>query len=102
MTYVIDTKSKRHLSARLATGIAVCALLALGTFATSASAADHRGGHGGGGHRGGGGGGYRGGYNGGYYAAPPVVYGPDYGYAPPVVYGPVIGINLPGVSIGVR
>jgi hypothetical protein len=110
MTYSIDTKSKRNLSTRLATGIAISALLALGMFATSASAADHGRGHGGGGHRGGGGGGHRGGhgggygggYNGGYYGGPPVVYGPDYGYPPPVVYGPGIGINLPGVSIGVR
>ncbi len=43
---------------------------------------------------------------GGYYAAPPVVYGGGYYpyYAPPpVVYGPGIGVgvNLPGVSIGV-
>ena len=28
-------------------------------------------------------------------------YGSPYYYPPPVVYGPGIGINLPGVSIGI-
>jgi hypothetical protein len=38
------------------------------------------------------------------WGGPPVVYGaPAYGYAPPpVVYGPQIGINLPGISIGIN
>jgi hypothetical protein len=35
-----------------------------------------------------------------------VIYGSPYrygyGYPPPVVYGPGIGINLPGVSIGIH
>jgi hypothetical protein len=93
MTWIVGTM-KHRLSAKLAGGIAVAAVLALGAFAPAANAAwhdDHRG------H--------------GYYGAPPVVYGsPYYGngyygggyYAPPVVYGPGIGIGLPGVSIGIR
>jgi hypothetical protein len=99
MTHIIDTAPKRRLSAKLAAGIAVSALLALGAFATPASADwdhDH--------------GGYHHNWNGGYYHAPPVVYGSPYGngyygspyYAPPVVYGPGIGINLGGVGIGIR
>jgi hypothetical protein len=103
MTQIINIASKRRLSARLLGGLAVSALLALGTFATPAHAdwnGDQREYH----HN----------WNGGYYRAPPVVYGsPYYGggyngyygspyYAPPVVYGPGIGINLPGVNIGIR
>ena len=99
MTRSIDTTSKHRLSARLAAGIAISAMLALGTFAAPASAdwnGDYRGGY----HN----------WNGGYYAAPPVVYGSPYGngyygspyYAPPVVYGPGIGINLGGIGIGIR
>jgi len=99
MTWSIDTTSKRHLSVKLAGGIAISALLALGAFATPASADwnnDHRGYH----HY----------YNGGYYRAPPVVYGSPYNngyygspyYAPPVVYGPGIGISLPGINIGIQ
>jgi hypothetical protein len=44
--------------------------------------------------------GYNYGWTGGYYGAPPVVYGDPYayGYYPP----PGVGINLPGVSIGIR
>jgi hypothetical protein len=40
------------------------------------------------------------GWSGGYYPAPPVVYGDPYayGYYPP----PGVGINLPGVHIGIR
>ena len=98
MTYTIDTTPKRRLSAKLAAGIAISALLALGTFAAPASAdwnSDH---------------GYRHNWSGGYYNAPPVVYGSSYGngyygspyYAPPVVYGPGIGISLPGINIGIR
>ena len=100
MTWFIDTTSKRRLSAKLAGGLAISALLALGTFATAASAEDrgeHRGDH------------YHN-WNGGYYNAPPVVYGSPYGngyygapyYSPPVVYGPSVGISLPGVNIGIR
>jgi hypothetical protein len=99
MTRIIDTTSKRRLSAKFAGGAAIAALLALGAFATPASAdwdRDHRGGY----HN----------WNGGYYGAPPVVYGSPYGngyygspyYAPPVVYGPGVGINLGGVGIGIR
>jgi hypothetical protein len=98
MTWIIDTKSKRRLSAKLAAGLVISAILALGIFAGSASA------QWGGGRR------YHH-WNGGYYPAPPVVYGSQYGssyygydndpyqYPPPVVYGPGIGINLPGVGI---
>jgi hypothetical protein len=99
MTWNIDSTSKRRPSAKLAGGIAISALLALGAFATPASADwnnDHRGYH----HN----------WNGGYYRSPPVVYGSSYGngyygspyYAPPVIYGPGVGISLPGVSIGIR
>lgn len=99
MTRIIDTNSRRRLSARLAAGIAISAILALGAFAAPANAewdGNHRGEH----HN----------WNGGYYGAPPVVYGSPYGgayygspyYAPPVVYGPGVGISLPGVNIGIR
>jgi hypothetical protein len=99
MTQIIDTTSKRRLSARFAGGLAISALLALGTFAPPASA-DWNGDHGS----------YHHNWNGGYYRAPPVVYGSSYGngyygspyYAPPVVYGPAIGINLGGIGIGIR
>jgi len=91
MTCSNDTGSKRRLSATIVTGLAFSAVLALGTFATSALADDHRGWHGD--HHG---------YYGGYYGAPPVVYGSPYYYPPPVVFGPGIGINLPGVSVGIR
>jgi hypothetical protein len=88
------TISKRHLSAKLAAGIAISAILAVGTFATPASAEHQEGRN----------------WNGGYYNAPPVVYGSSYGngyygspyYAPPVVYGPGVGISLPFVGIGIR
>ena len=97
MTQVNDTTSKRHLLAKLMGGVTISTLLALGAFATPASAdwnGEHR---------------YHN-WNGGYYHAPPVVYGSPYGYgyygspyyAPPVVYGPGIGISLPGISIGIQ
>jgi hypothetical protein len=92
MTCIIDTKSKRHLSLKLAAGLAISAVLVLGTVATSASAEGRRDDHRGGDHRG-----YRGdsGWTGGYYSAPPVVYAPAPYYGPPpVVYGPGIGINI--------
>ena len=100
MTCTIDSKSKRRLPAKLAAGLAISAVLVLGTFVASASAADHRYDHRGRGYD------HGGGYGGAYYAPPPVVYGsPYYGspyYAPPpVVYGPAVGVNLPGVSIGI-
>ena len=112
MTCVIDIKSKRRLSAKVAAGLAISTVLVLGTLVAPASADEHRGAD----HRGGGdhrgverrdghgydGHGYDGhGYDGGrgnYYRAPPVVYGAPYsspyGYPPPVVYGPGIGINI--------
>ncbi len=100
MTRIIDTKSKRSLSAKLAARFAISAMLALGISAVPANASGHY-------HY----------YNGGYYRAPPIVYGSPYGgsyygssyyggspyyYAPPVVYGPSIGISLPFVGIGIR
>jgi len=104
MTWIIDTKSKRHLSAKLGAGLAISAFLVLGTLVASASAEEHGGGGHPSGYRGGHGGGYGRGYGGGggryYYRAPPVVYGSPYYYPPPVIY-PGIGITLPGVSIGV-
>jgi len=99
MTCIINTPSKRRLSAKLAAGVVISAMLGLGTFAAPANAdwdghdRDQ----------------YN--WNGGYYQAPPVVYGSSYGssyygyapaYYPPVVYGPSVGINLPGFSIGIR
>ncbi len=100
MTCNIDTKSKRRRSAKLAAGIAISAVLALGTFAAPASAdwdGHHR-------HR------EHHGWDGGYYRAPPVVYGSPYRsnyygspyYSPPVVYAPGFGVSLPGISIGIR
>ena len=94
MTRIIDTTSKRSLSAKLAAGLAISALLAVGTLAAPASARTYN-------HY----------YNGGYYRAPPVVYGSPYGssyygyapaYYPPVVYGGGIGISLPFVGINIR
>jgi uncharacterized membrane protein len=97
LTWITHTNSGCRLSAKLAAGFAISALLAVGTFAVPANARDHDDGD-------------RRGWSGGYYAAPPVVYGSTYGggyygspyYAPPVVYGPGVGVNLPGVSIGIR
>jgi hypothetical protein len=101
MTRIVNSNAKRRRSAKLAAGLVIAAVLALGTFATSASADERWGEH----H------GYHHNWNGGYYQAPPVVYGSPYGYGyygspyyspPPVVYGPGIGISLPGVNIGIR
>ncbi len=95
MTRIIDTTPQYRLSAKLAAGFAICALLALGIFAGSANARYY----------------YHHYYNGGYYRAPPVVYGSPYRGAyygspyynpPPVVYGPNIGINLPFLNLGVH
>jgi hypothetical protein len=78
--------------ARLAVSVAVSAVVAFGITAGTANARwdhpEHN-------YRG-----YHHGWTGGYYAAPPVVYGDpySYGYYPP----PGVGINLPGVSIGIR
>ena len=70
MTRIIDTKSKSLMA-----GLAISALLAVGTFAPPASAAsaDQQNLP----------------YGYGYYAAPPVAYGAPYGYgyyAPPHAY----------------
>ncbi len=102
MTYIIDSKSKRRLSAKLAAGLAISAFLVLGTFVASASAQERHDDRGGWDHRG-----EHNSWNGGYYSAPPVVYGTPYVYgapyyAPPVVYGPSIGIGLPGINIGIQ
>jgi hypothetical protein len=100
MTCIINTPSKRRLSAKLAAGVVISAILALGTFAAPASAESN--GH----HRR-----HHHNWNGGYYRAPPVVYGSSYrssyygyppAYYPPVVYGPSFGISLPGINIGIR
>ena len=48
MTCIIDTNSKRHLSTKLAAGLAISALLVLGTSLASASAEDRRDDHRGG------------------------------------------------------
>jgi len=74
MTWIIDTKSPRHLSAKLVAGLAISALLAIGTFGAPASAAS------------------RDQQNlppsyGGYYAAPPAAYGSPYGYGYAQPYG---------------
>jgi len=100
MTKIVDTTSKRHLSAKVAAGLAISAMLALLTSAAPGNTRPYH-------HY----------YNGGYYRAPPVVYGsryrgayygsPYYGgspyyYPPPLVYGPGIGINLPFIGINIR
>ncbi len=106
MTCTIESKSKRHLPAKLWAGLAISGVLVLGTFVASASAEERRGIQ----HRGGG----YGGYGGSYYVAPPLVYGSPYYnsyygspyyapyyYPPPVIYGPGIGISLPGIGISI-
>jgi hypothetical protein len=92
MTCSNRTTPKRLFSARVVTGLALSALIVLGTIATPALADDHHDRRGGYGDR----------YRGGYYNPPPVVYGSPYYAPPPVVYGPSIGIALPGVAIGIR
>jgi len=114
MTCIINTKSKRSLSAGLAAGLAISAFFAVGTFAVPAKADGDRGYHRGGeyhAYRG-----YRGwnrgwnrGWSGGYYRAPPIIYGSPYYYPyyprrryypPPIVYDP--GIYVPGISVQIR
>jgi hypothetical protein len=87
-----DARSNRRLSAIAATGLACSALLVLGTIVTSAYAGDRHDDRRGGERRS---------YYGHAYGAPPIVYGSPY-YAPPVVYGPGIGVQLPGIAIGIR
>jgi hypothetical protein len=97
MTSIIDAKPERRVSARLAAGVAISALLVLGAFVTPAAADDHHGGdrdhRGDRGHEG---------RNRGYYAPPPVVYAAPYYAPPPVVYDPAIGVYMPGISIGIQ
>ena len=93
MTCINDSVSQYPLAAKLMTGFAAAALLVFATFAPSALADGRH-------DRIGVGVGF--GYYGGYYGAPPVVYGSPYYYPPPVIYGPGVGINLPGVAIGIR
>ena len=99
MTESIKTTSKPRASIKFAAGLAITALLAVGAFASPASA-EWDGYNRGRNHN----------WNGGYYNAPPVVYGSPYRssyygssyYVPPVIYGPGVGISLPGVNIGIR
>jgi hypothetical protein len=82
-------------TARLVAGVAISAIVAFGVTGTANARWDHRDDHHDD-HRG---------WSGGYWGAPPVVYGSPYAYGyypPPVAYGPGIGVNLPGVSIGIR
>lgn len=102
MAWIMKTKSKRRLPARIAAGLALATVLIAGTFVASANAQPRRDDHRGGGrdygdHRGG-----PGWHGGGYYAPPPVIYGGPAYYPPPVVYGPAVGIVVPGVSIGIQ
>src|SRR5580704_7184385 len=95
MTCIINAKSRRRFSAKLAAGLALSAMLSLGAFAIPAYAD----GDGDNNHRE-----HRHNWNGGYYAAPPVVYGSPYGqsyygdpypyYPPPVIYGPSVGFSF--------
>jgi hypothetical protein len=84
MNRIVDNPSRPRSKHALVAGLALSAVIALCSAATSAKAEDHwrhdRGWH----H----------GWTGGYYAAPPVVYGAPAYYPPPVVYGPGIGINI--------
>jgi hypothetical protein len=98
MTYITETNSRPHLSTRLAAGLAISALLLLGTSLAPAGAGDRRDDHRGGDRHGD----WHGGGGGGYYAPPPVVYGAPYYAPPPVVYGPAVGISLPGINIGIQ
>ena len=112
----IETKSKRHLSAKLAAGLAISAFLLLGTFVAPARAENDNG---------------RGdwraqtyvqpsygyGYNQQYYRQPSYGYGynqqyyrqPAYGYGqqyyqqPGYGYGqPSVGVYLPGIGIRIQ
>lgn len=101
MTWVVDIRSDRRLSVKVAACLTISAVFVLATFVGSADAQGRRGYDR---NRG-----YHHYYNGGYYRPPPVVYGSPYGrsyygspyYPPPVVYGPSIGIGLPGTGISI-
>jgi hypothetical protein len=105
----ITRTEPRRFGARVL-GLVAAATLALGAIGVVPAVAADRHGHPGHARA------YHGHYHGGggyYYGAPPVVYGgyspgyyygPDYYAPPPVVYGAPgvgIGVNLPGLSIGV-
>ena len=109
MTRMNHTRWKRHLPAKLAAGLAISAVLVLGTFAAPARAENFQAQdtfaktHGQGDRHRDGDRGYhrddRGYYRGDgyYYGAPPVVYSPyggPYYSPPPVDYGPSVYINL--------
>jgi hypothetical protein len=98
MIRTIDASSKPRSTTALAVGLALSAIIALGSFAGSVRAEerDHDRGHEDRGHD------RDHGWTGGYYSAPPVIYGAPGYYPPPVVYGPSVGISVPGVSIGIR
>ena len=77
MTWIIDTKSKRRLSAKLAAGLVISAMSGCGGYYSDVNS----------------------GY---YYRTPPVVYGSPHGssyygsryyYTPPVIY--------PSINIGI-
>jgi hypothetical protein len=76
MTWIIDTKSRGRLSAKLAAGLVISVMSSCGGYYSDSNS----------------------GY---YYRAPPVVYGSPYGssyygsryYTPPVIY--------PSLSIGI-
>ena len=68
MTWIIDTKSKRRLSAKLAAGLVISAMSGCGGYYSDVNS----------------------GY---YYRTPPVVYGSRYYYTPPVIY-PSINIGI--------
>jgi len=92
MGQIIDSKSARRLPLKFATGLAVAAAFALGTFTGSADAREyHQYRH----HHYYGGGYYNGYYNGGYYRG----YGGAY-YGSPY-YAPGIGVGLPGFNVGI-
>ena len=105
MTYVIETRSKGRRAATFAAGLAISALLSLGSFVASASAdefqteiyswdrkddlGNSR-------------------WGGIHYVTPaPVAYsapftGTTSTYPPPVFHGPGIAISLPGINIGIQ
>jgi hypothetical protein len=83
MTWIIDTKSKRRLSAKLAAGLVISAMTSCGGYDSNANSGYYS-------------------NSGYYYNAPPVVYGSLYGssyygsryyYTPPVIY--------PSLNIGI-
>jgi hypothetical protein len=90
------TSTKQTRATRVIASAAIAAFLVLDVSAGPASARwDHRDDHRDSHH----------GWTGGYWHAPPVVYGGPtyYGYyPPPVAYEPGIGVNLPGVHIGIH